>query len=74
MRKEGTQLNLKSSAQFVKCDVTQWKDQLAMFKHAIANSPNKRVDIVIANAGITGLDDVFAQNSEYSFQPGTQQH
>ena len=33
-----------------------------MFKHAIVNSPNKRVDIAVANAGIGSADDVFFQN------------
>jgi NAD(P)-dependent dehydrogenase (short-subunit alcohol dehydrogenase family) len=54
-----------SATLFVKCDVTQWKDQLALFKDAIAKSPSKRVDIAIANAGITGKDDIFFQNSKY---------
>ena len=34
-----------------------------MFKQAIANSPNKRVDIAVANAGIAGVDDIFKHNS-----------
>jgi NAD(P)-dependent dehydrogenase (short-subunit alcohol dehydrogenase family) len=46
------------SYQFVKCDVRQWKEQVDVFKDAIANSPNKSVDIVIANAGISA-DDPF---------------
>ena len=50
---------LDGKAQFVVCDVREWQDQLAMFKQALANSPNHRVDFVIANAGITGFDDVF---------------
>jgi NAD(P)-dependent dehydrogenase (short-subunit alcohol dehydrogenase family) len=49
-------------AQFVVCDVTQWKPQLEMFKHALTNSTKHRVDIVIANAGISGSDDVFHNN------------
>jgi NAD(P)-dependent dehydrogenase (short-subunit alcohol dehydrogenase family) len=51
-------------AQFVVCDVAQWKHQLAMFKQALANSPSKTVDIVIANAGISGFDDVFHNQPE----------
>lgn len=54
----------RDKAQFVVCDVTQWKPQLAMFKHALAHSPNHRVDIVIANAGIAGFDDVFHNKPE----------
>lgn len=30
-----------------------------MFKDAIANSPSKRVDIAVANAGVVMPDDVF---------------
>jgi hypothetical protein len=37
---------------FVKCDVRKWKDQVAIFKSAAANSPHMSVDIVIANAEI----------------------
>lgn len=47
------------SYQFLKCDVTSWQDQLAVFKAAIANSPEKSLDVVIANAGIGGNDSVF---------------
>ncbi|OQV03236.1 hypothetical protein CLAIMM_08305 [Cladophialophora immunda] len=46
--------------QFVKCDATSWEDQLNLFKHAVANSPSKSLDIVVANAGITGPDEIFA--------------
>ena len=47
------------SYQFVKCDVRQWKEQVEVFKAAIANSPHKSVDIVIANAGISGDDPLY---------------
>jgi len=47
------------NAQFFKCDVRSWDDQLKLFKAAIANSPSKCVDIVIANAGISGVDVMF---------------
>lgn len=50
---------LVSNVKFVTCDVTSWKDQLAMFRSAIANSPRKCVDIVVANAGISGPDPAF---------------
>ena len=42
----------------VRCDVTKWDEQLALFKEAIAHSPNKRIDIVVANAGIGTNDDI----------------
>lgn len=40
----------------VKCDVTEFKDQLAAFKKAIELSPEGQIDIVVANAGIGGGD------------------
>ncbi|KAK5406534.1 hypothetical protein LTR90_010378 [Exophiala xenobiotica] len=48
-----------SNVQFIKCDATSWDDQLNMFKQAIAHSPAKSCDIVVANAGISGPDEVF---------------
>jgi alpha-D-ribose 1-methylphosphonate 5-triphosphate synthase subunit PhnH len=48
------------NAQFVKCDTTFWTDQLYMFKQAVANSPDKSCDVVIANAGVSGADELFA--------------
>ncbi|CAI7633343.1 unnamed protein product [Penicillium glandicola] len=44
---------LSPNAQFVKCNITSWDDQVQMFEAAIANSPHKSCDIVIANAGIS---------------------
>lgn len=43
----------------MRCDVTSWEDQVAMFKAAVANSPEKSCDIVVANAGIGGEDSIF---------------
>ncbi|KEF55110.1 uncharacterized protein A1O9_08763 [Exophiala aquamarina CBS 119918] len=37
---------------FVKCDTRSWDDQVQMFESAVAKSPSKSVDIVIANAGV----------------------
>ena len=48
------------NVQFFKCDTTSWKDQLQMFKQAVAKSPEKSCDIVIANAGVSGADELFA--------------
>ncbi|KAF7190122.1 5'-hydroxyaverantin dehydrogenase [Pseudocercospora fuligena] len=50
-----------AQAAFVPCDVTKWADQLRLFKTALQNSPSKTIDIVVANAGISGSDDVFLQ-------------
>ncbi|PIA93036.1 5'-hydroxyaverantin dehydrogenase [Cercospora beticola] len=46
---------------FVPCDVLKWRDQLALFKTALEKSPSKTIDIVIANAGVSGTDSVFEQ-------------
>lgn len=45
----------------MRCDVTRWEDQLAVFKEAALFSPNGKVDIVIANAGIDAADPVFTE-------------
>ncbi|TVY44413.1 5'-hydroxyaverantin dehydrogenase [Lachnellula occidentalis] len=50
---------LSGKAQFVKCDVRNWDDQVRMFEMAIENSPHNSCDIVIANAGVVGADDMF---------------
>jgi NAD(P)-dependent dehydrogenase (short-subunit alcohol dehydrogenase family) len=47
------------SYQFVQCDVREWKEQIAVFRAAIENSPHKSIDIVVANAGIAGSDSIF---------------
>ena len=47
---------------FVKCDITQWKDQVALFKQCLSTSKSNTIDLVIANAGIAGSDPVY-QNS-----------
>ncbi|EXJ74898.1 uncharacterized protein A1O5_01594 [Cladophialophora psammophila CBS 110553] len=46
----------ESEAVFVKCDVTIWADQLAVFEIASQLSPNGKIDVVIANAGVAGPD------------------
>jgi len=63
---EGDRLTkeLGGSVKFVKCNVTVWADQLAVFKSAISSSPSGRVDIVIANAGISEGDSVFFNDVE----------
>ncbi|KAF2020074.1 short chain dehydrogenase reductase [Aaosphaeria arxii CBS 175.79] len=48
-------------AQFVRCDVHVWEDQVSVFEAAVKNSPNQSCDIVIANAGIVGTDDLYSQ-------------
>ena len=49
---------LSKSTTFAKCDVTSWENQAEVFKKAKQVSPSGRIDIVIANAGISGQDEV----------------
>jgi NAD(P)-dependent dehydrogenase (short-subunit alcohol dehydrogenase family) len=53
------------NAKFVKCDVCSWDSQLAMFKAARVSSPEQSIDIVVANAGITGPDPVFYGQGQF---------
>ncbi|OAG39277.1 hypothetical protein AYO21_06481 [Fonsecaea monophora] len=48
-----------SNILFVKCDVSSWEDQAALFAMAKAKSPNGGIDIVIANAGVFREDRFF---------------
>ena len=38
---------------FVRCNISEWDDQVRMFEKAIEASPNRSCDIVVANAGIS---------------------
>lgn len=49
---------------FVKCDTRVWSDQVTLFKTAITRAPSRSLDIVLANAGISGLDNVFQDNAD----------
>jgi hypothetical protein len=42
-----------------------------MFKEAMAHSPNKSIDIVIANAGIGGIDPIYKLDGLFSAQKAT---
>jgi NAD(P)-dependent dehydrogenase (short-subunit alcohol dehydrogenase family) len=48
---------------FVKCDTTFWEDQVCLFDEAKSFSDNGSIHYVVANAGITKQDDVFAYNA-----------
>lgn len=52
-RGNALQNELGEQSRFVKCDITKWDDQVKMFEVAIADSPSKSCDVVIANAGIS---------------------
>jgi len=45
------------------CDVTNWDNQARMFEEAVGKSPTGRIDIVVANAGISGQDPIFVEDS-----------
>ncbi|RFU28545.1 hypothetical protein B7463_g7791, partial [Scytalidium lignicola] len=55
----------ESNILFLKCDVTSWEDQVALFETTKAKSPNGGIDIVIANAGIF-KEDLFFEGLENS--------
>lgn len=43
------------------CDVTSWADQVALFQAALASSPTRRLDAVVAGAGIVDPANQFEQ-------------
>lgn len=43
---------------FVRCDVTNWKEQVQMFKEAARLSAHGGIDVVVANAGIAGTEPI----------------
>lgn len=45
---------------FVKCDTTNWEDQLEMFRTAAGFSDDGRISYVVANAGIARADELFS--------------
>lgn len=49
---------------FGKCDTRSWQDQAALFRVAVDQSPSHSVDVVLANAGISGSDPVFNDTSD----------
>ncbi|KAH8195831.1 hypothetical protein TruAng_010001 [Truncatella angustata] len=48
------------STLFVKCDTTNWDDQVNLFKSAAEAAPDGRISYVIANAGVARRDEVFS--------------
>ena len=49
---------------FVKCNVTNWDDQVKLFAEAADFSPNGKIAYVVANAGIVRNDEVFKYEEE----------
>ncbi|KAK1761629.1 hypothetical protein QBC33DRAFT_582249 [Phialemonium atrogriseum] len=58
-------------AVFVKCDVTNWEEQVNVFKVAREKAPNGRIDVVIANAGIYGPDALDGLDDPEPKKPAT---
>lgn len=56
-----------SSTKFIRCDVTNWDDQVELFKTALDISPNKSIDYVLANAGILGTDDILTYDCKIAY-------
>ena len=58
----GTKLadEFQEQARFVRCNTTNWEDQVHLFETAASLSPTGKVHYVVANAGIIRADDVFA--------------
>jgi len=54
---------MSSRYRYNKCNVTSWTDQLSAFKAAASLSPRGIIDIVIANAGVTGADWLMQKGS-----------
>ncbi|KAL9101032.1 MAG: hypothetical protein Q9163_003674 [Psora crenata] len=44
---------------FFHCDVTDWQSQVRFFQSAVAVSPHKGIDTVVANAGIADVNPTF---------------
>ncbi|QDS76216.1 hypothetical protein FKW77_008508 [Venturia effusa] len=57
---ENRELAALNNVQYTRCDVRVWADQLAAFQSALKKSPNGRIDIVVANAGILADDPIVA--------------
>ncbi|OQD88800.1 hypothetical protein PENANT_c003G06846 [Penicillium antarcticum] len=71
VQESGQQLaeELGDRATFVKTDVTNWYDLVNLFKTAIDQSPYHLIDTVIANAGISGRDSLYWDDSARDEDP-----
>lgn len=67
---EAELLSKNQGAKFVPTDVTSWKSQIEAFKTAIASSPSKSLDTVVAAAGIGGqIFDYTTRSSDNEDDP-----
>jgi NAD(P)-dependent dehydrogenase (short-subunit alcohol dehydrogenase family) len=58
-----------ASIEFVRCDVTNWDDQVNLFRTAASMTPSGTIDHVVANAGIAIDDEVFSYDGTLSLIP-----
>lgn len=58
---------LGPNVRFIKCDSSSYSDQLHLFKSAY--EAHGRVDIVVANAGISIPKDIFAPEADVNVEP-----
>ncbi|CZR63059.1 related to 3-hydroxyacyl-CoA dehydrogenase [Phialocephala subalpina] len=56
---------------FQHCDTTSYQDQLSLFK--LAHTLFSRIDIVVANAGISIPQDPFAADTDVNLEPSTKE-
>lgn len=54
------------SVHFVQCDVTDWQQQVSLFKEAVRLSPHGGIDTVVANAGIAGQEPFHEPTNDFS--------
>lgn len=57
------------SAKFVKCNVSNWEDQVNLFQEAANFSPTGRIHYIVANAGIARKDEIFSYEEERPTEP-----
>ncbi|KAJ5639728.1 uncharacterized protein N7484_007590 [Penicillium longicatenatum] len=71
LQESGQQLadELGDRVAFVKTDVTKWADQVNLFQTALIRSPSHLIDTVISNAGISGRDSLYWDDSEQDGEP-----
>lgn len=58
------QQEFPASIKFIKCDTSDWDDQVQLFKTAATFSSDNRVSYVVANAGIIARDEIFSYEAE----------
>ncbi|KAJ5979951.1 Short-chain dehydrogenase/reductase SDR [Penicillium waksmanii] len=49
---------------FISCDITQWNDQVHLFREAVTFSQSGNISYVVANAGVFRQDEVFSYSGD----------